>query len=105
MKGAGLPVAATAVAGLAIWILSRAVSCPFQRQLIRKHGDELAVGGLVFGRAYLAAKGAVERVDAPAVPGNLNGVADGALHLAGAGAKMLGDGESFFTSWVWSGKC
>ena len=56
-------------------------------KLIRHQGDELAVGGFLIGQRYAAAKGAVERIDAPAAPGNLDGVTDGALHLAGTGVE------------------
>ena len=61
-------------------------------KLIRHQGDELAVGGFLIGQRHAAAKGAVERVNTPAAPGNLDGVADSALHLAGAGIKAPGDG-------------
>ena len=61
-------------------------------KLIGYQGDELAIGGFLFGDSHAAAKGAVERVDAPAAPCNLDGVTDGAFHFAGAGAKTPGNG-------------
>jgi len=61
-------------------------------KLVSHKGDELAVGGFFLRDGHAAAEGAVERVDAPAAPGNLDGVADGAFHFAGAGAKTPGDG-------------
>lgn len=44
--------------------------------------DELSVGGLVVETAHVLAEGLVQRLDAPAVPGDLDGVADRTLHLA-----------------------
>ena len=61
-------------------------------KLIGYQGDELAIGGLFFWDGHAAAKGAVEGVDAAAAPCYLDGVADGALHLAGTGAKAPGNG-------------
>jgi len=64
----------------------------FHTQLIRHQGDELAVGGLFLGDRHTAAKGAVKGIDAPSAPRHLDGVSDGALHLAGAGTKAPRNG-------------
>ena len=62
-------------------------------KLIRHQGDELTVGGLFFRESNAAAKGTVEGVNAAAAPGDFDGVADGALYLAGGGAKAPGNGR------------
>lgn len=66
---------------------------------IRDQRDKLAVGRLIVQRADVLAEGLVQRVDAPAVPRHLDGMANRAFHLAGrraeavgnAGIKLLGD--------------
>jgi len=65
--------------------------CPLQGKHIRDHGDEFAVGGHILLGADPAAEGGVQAFDAPAVPGHLDGMADGPLHLRGCGVEMLAD--------------
>ena len=65
---------------LAITGLRRQV---LQAEFVTEHGDEFAIGGLVLLRGHTATKRLVQRVDAAAAPGNLNGMADGPLYLAG----------------------
>ena len=62
-------------------------------KLIRHQGDELAIGGLFLGNRHAAAKSAVEGIDAAAAPRHLDGMADGALNLAGAGVEAPRDGR------------
>ena len=62
-----------------------------QGKLVRNHGDELAIGGLVLAGGDLAAEGTVQGLDAAAAPGNLDGMADGALYLAGCGGEAAAD--------------
>ena len=63
-----------------------------QGQLIGDEGDELPIGGLFIGLGHIAAEGLVKGFNAAAAPGYFDGVTDGALHLAGAGAKAPCDG-------------
>ena len=62
-------------------------------KLVSHKGDELAVGGLFLGNRHAAAKSAVEGIDATAAPRHLDGMADGALNLAGAGIEAPRDGR------------
>ena len=62
-------------------------------KLIGYQGDELTVGGFFFRKRNAAAEGTVEGVNAAAAPGDFDGVADGALYLAGGGAKAPGNGR------------
>ena len=62
-----------------------------QRQLIRQHGNELTVRRLILLRCYAAAERLVERINASPAPRDLNGVANGALHLAGGSVVALAD--------------
>ena len=60
-------------------------------KLIRHQGDELAVGGLFLGNRYPAAESAVKGINSPPAPSHLDGMADGALDLAGAGIEAPRD--------------
>ena len=53
--------------------------------------DKLAVGRLIIQRADVLAEGLVQRVDTPAVPRHLDGVANRAFHLAGRRAEAVGN--------------
>src|SRR5699024_4919609 len=63
-------------------------------------GDELAVGGLALDVGDGVAEELLQRLDVAAVPGDLDGVADGPLHAGGRGVELprhlgiehLGDG-------------
>ena len=64
--------------------LENPVIPPFLRtelhtELVCDQGDELAIGGLFFGKCHAAAKGAVECVDASTAPRNFDSVPDGAV--------------------------
>ena len=69
-------------------------------ELICNQGDELAVGRLALGIGNRVSKEALQGVQIPSVPGNLNGMTNGALHTAGGGlegfchlgVEYLGDG-------------
>ena len=65
-------------------------------KLIRHQGDELAIGGLFLRNRYPAAEGAVEGVNSASAPRHLDGMADGALNLAGAGIEAPRDGRIQF---------
>ena len=67
---------------------SRALLDP---QPVRDERDELAIGRLVVQAAHVLAERLIQRLDAPAVPGDLDGVADGALDLARRRVEPLGD--------------
>ena len=56
---------------------------------IRDQRDKLAVGRLIVQRADVLAEGLVQRVDAPAVPRHLDGMANRAFHLAGRRAEAV----------------
>ena len=60
-------------------------------QLVRDEGDELGVRGLALGVGHGVAEEALERFQIAAIPRDLDGVADGALHARGRGGKRLGD--------------
>src|SRR5699024_9702118 len=61
-------------------------------EIVRDHGDEFRVGRFAAGVADGVAEEGVEHIDISAVPGDLDGVADGALDPAGGGVVHLGDG-------------
>ena len=63
----------------------------FDGEPVSDQGDEFSVGGLVVIVINFIAEDFVEIFDAPPVPGHLDGMADGAFHLAGGGAEMLGN--------------
>ena len=62
-----------------------------QAELITEHRNEFPIGGLVFLGGDAAAEGLVQRVDAAAAPGDLDGMTDGAFDLAGRGVEALAD--------------
>ena len=64
-----------------------------QGQFIGDQGDELPIGWFFIGLGYITSKCLIQRFDAAAAPGYLDGMTDGALHFAGAGAKATGNGR------------
>ena len=62
-----------------------------QAEAVGDHGDEFGVGRLSLDIAHRIAEKALQRFQIAALPGDLNGVPDGALHTGGSGAEMLGD--------------
>ena len=64
----------------------------FQRQMVGDHGDELRIGRFSLAGIDRIAELLLQRVEVAAIPRDLNGVADGALHAGGGGAELLGHG-------------
>ncbi len=77
-------------------LIPQAFLCtPLQGKLVSQHGDKLPIRRLILRGAHPAPERPVQGIHPSSVPRHLNGMPDGALHLAGAqgGAARLLGGE------------
>ena len=82
--------------------ISNLAGLQLQGKLVCNKRDEFRIRGFSLGIAYGIAEKSLQRIQVASVPGNLNGMADGALHagrrglesLCHLGIKYLGDGIS-----------
>ena len=70
--------------------LRRLGTLELELELVSNQGDELRIGGFPFGVGHGVAEEALQGVQVPSVPSNLDGVADGPLHPTGRGAEGFG---------------
>ena len=61
-----------------------------QLQPVGNQGDELRIGGLAFRIGDGISEDALQRLQIAAIPGHLDGVADGSLDAAGSGVELEG---------------
>ena len=79
--------------GASIPYFIRVSRASLQAQLVSQHRDKLPIGRFILRGAHPAPKGLVQRIHASPVPCHLDGMPDGAFHLAGAqggAARLLG---------------